>query len=173
MIKGFDDLVFNAGKSFDQILADFGKFLANMAIKAAFSQFFSMLFPAATGMATAGMPGSPFFGPPAPGGSGGGLFGWIGSLFQNRQGGGPVFPGQSYVVGEHGPERFVPAVAGNINPHAAVSTGDVTINVDMGSQAGGPNVQQTTDFARKVRQAVVDTIQNEKRPGGTLYTRMA
>ena len=36
-----------------------------------------------------------------------------------RAAGGPVYPGSSYLVGENGPERFVPTVAGTIQPMRA------------------------------------------------------
>jgi hypothetical protein len=36
-----------------------------------------------------------------------------------RAGGGDVFAGQSYTVGERGPERFVPSVAGRIEPNGS------------------------------------------------------
>ena len=42
---------------------------------------------------------------------GGGFFGF------GRQHGGPVWPGQSFIVGEAGPERFLPAEPGLILPH--------------------------------------------------------
>jgi methyl-accepting chemotaxis protein len=158
MSNAFSDLVFNAGKSFDQILADFGKFLANMAFKAAASQIFNAF------MGTAGAA--------AGGATGGGFLSVISSWFGgNRASGGPVQPGQSYIVGESGPERFVPTAAGEIKPYSSVSTGDVNVNVNMVQGEGQQSFKQTTDFARKIKQAVVDTINNEKRPGGTLYRR--
>lgn len=69
------------------------------------------------------------------GGSGGGsggifgsLFGAIGSIFSSgggtptaRADGGPVFAGESYLVGERGAELFVPDVTGTIVPNAGSS----------------------------------------------------
>lgn len=44
----------------------------------------------------------------------------LGSLFGGfRARGGPVQPGQAYVVGEAGPEWFVPGLAGTVVPQAA------------------------------------------------------
>ncbi len=44
--------------------------------------------------------------------------------------GGPVVAGQTYMVGERGPEVFVPAVSGRIVPNANTSTtNDIVINV--------------------------------------------
>lgn len=54
------------------------------------------------------------------GGGGGGLGGFFsglfGSLFPGRATGGPVAPGRAYMVGERGPELFVPAVSGRVLP---------------------------------------------------------
>jgi hypothetical protein len=44
--------------------------------------------------------------------------------------GGPVAPGQSFLVGENGPELFTPRVAGNITPNGQVG-GGVTINFNI------------------------------------------
>ena len=54
------------------------------------------------------------------GGGGGGLGGFFsglfGSLLPGRAAGGPVAPGRAYMVGERGPELFVPAVSGRVLP---------------------------------------------------------
>lgn len=50
-----------------------------------------------------------------------------GQLLKNisggRSGGGPVRAGESYLVGEFGPERFTPNVGGNIQSNSAISSG--------------------------------------------------
>ena len=57
-----------------------------------------------------------------------------------RQHGGPVTAGEPYVVGEDGPELFIPASSGNIMPNGATGgsvttwTGDINV-----SGAGDPN----------------------------------
>jgi len=48
-----------------------------------------------------------------------------------RQFGGFVSPGQPYVVGERGPELFVPSTAGRVEPNAAVATAPVTYNANV------------------------------------------
>ena len=55
------------------------------------------------------------FGTTVPGGTGGVLGGLAGALFK-RQAGGPVGAGRPYIVGEHGPELFVPKSSGQIVP---------------------------------------------------------
>jgi hypothetical protein len=85
--------------------------------------------------------------------------------------GGPVAAGQSYLVGEQGPERFVPSVAGTIQPMSASNSGGVTVNVDMNQTQGARDPSAALEFGRRVKAAVVDVIAQEKRPGGTLYAR--
>ena len=52
-----------------------------------------------------------------------------------RQNGGPVSAGQSYVVGEAGPELFVPSVSGNIIPNSTSGDGGGSSNVTYNIQA--------------------------------------
>lgn len=77
----------------------------------------------------------------------GGAVGKVGGLF--RAAGGPVAAGQAYVVGEKGPELFVPGRSGNIIPNAgapamATSAG-ATINVYFPNYVG-------------TRQELIDTV---------------
>jgi hypothetical protein len=51
----------------------------------------------------------------------------LGSIFGKRAGGGPVNSGAPYLVGERGPELFVPSMAGQVVPSYATS-GTSTIN---------------------------------------------
>lgn len=56
----------------------------------------------------------------AGGGLGKGLSAFFGSLFGGGKAtGGYVFPGSAYMVGERGPELFVPSTAGSIAPNGA------------------------------------------------------
>jgi hypothetical protein len=94
-------------------------------------------------------------------GSGGGflgsLLGAVGSLFgaPGRATGGPVSGGRPYMVGERGPELFVPASAGRIEAHGAGGRGpvNVTINLAVPRDAGaGVMAQTASQVARAVRQ---------------------
>lgn len=58
----------------------------------------------------------------AAGGSGGGFFDSIFNFLGFRANGGPVMPGGSYIVGERGPELFVPSAAGTIVPNGGGMT---------------------------------------------------
>lgn len=51
----------------------------------------------------------------------------LGGLFGKRAGGGPVNSGAPYLVGERGPELFVPSMAGQVIPSYAMS-GTSTVN---------------------------------------------
>jgi phage-related minor tail protein len=47
-----------------------------------------------------------------------------------RAAGGPVAAGQTYLVGEKGPELFTPASDGAITPNAALRGASVTVNIN-------------------------------------------
>jgi hypothetical protein len=68
-----------------------------------------------------------------------------------RAAGGPVLPGQAYLVGERGPEVFRPAGAGSISPAAG---GGVTINVTV--QGGGAEglIRSEAQIAQALARAV-------------------
>jgi hypothetical protein len=51
----------------------------------------------------------------------------LGGIFGKRAGGGPVNSGSPYLVGERGPELFVPSMAGHVVPSYAMS-GTSTVN---------------------------------------------
>jgi hypothetical protein len=51
----------------------------------------------------------------------------IGGIFGKRAGGGPVNSGSPYIVGERGPELFVPSMSGQVVPNYAIG-GATTVN---------------------------------------------
>ena len=65
-------------------------------------------------------------------GGGGGI---IGSLFGFKAGGGPVQQGKPYMVGESGPELFMPNAAGKIVPNYALGGGGQPVTVNYNIQA--------------------------------------
>ncbi len=82
----------------------------------------------------------------------GGLFGLPGRAI-----GGPVAPGRVYVVGERGPELFVPTSAGQVQPAAGSVRGPVTINMHVAIPPGsGPDfmVRTANQLARAVRRSL-------------------
>lgn len=63
------------------------------------------------------------------GGLGDALAAAVGGVFGgSRADGGPVTPGQAYLVGERGPEVFRPSGAGSVEP---VQAGAVTVNISL------------------------------------------
>jgi phage-related minor tail protein len=96
------------------------------------------------------------------GGGGGGLGGLLaggllGGLLglPGRATGGPVAPGRGYVVGENGPEMFVPTSAGRIETGAAsAAPRDVRIAITVNSPPGQDGPQALQRSSRQVASAV-------------------
>jgi hypothetical protein len=91
-----------------------------------------------------------------------------------RAAGGPVTGGSPYIVGEKGPELFVPGRSGSIVPNHALGGGGsgVTTNVVVNVDAAGSNVQGDATEARQLGNVVAVAVQAElikqRRPGGIL-----
>jgi hypothetical protein len=66
----------------------------------------------------------------------------------NRASGGPVYAGQSYIVGEAGPEPFIPSVDGMILPNSAMSNYSVSTNNarNISLNMGGVNITNGMDM---------------------------
>lgn len=94
------------------------------------------------------------------GGGGGGLGAVIGTLFglPGRATGGPVAPGRGYIVGERGPELFVPTSSGRVEVPVQGGGRDVrvaiTINASGGGEAAGALRQSGRQVARAVKAAL-------------------
>lgn len=101
-------------------------------------------------------------------GTGGGL---LGGLFKPRANGGPVTGGSTYLVGERGPELFVPGRSGTIVPNDKMGGGsstNVVVNVDASGSKVESNDQQGNQLGRVIAAAVQQEIIKQKRPGGLL-----
>ena len=96
---------------------------------------------------------------------GGGLLGLIPGLAN----GGPARAGRPHIVGERGPELFVPNSSGTVVPNHAMGGGaSVTVNVDASGssvQGDGPNASQ---LGKAIGAAVQAELIKQKRPGGLL-----
>lgn len=101
------------------------------------------------------------------GGGGGGLFnltGIVGSLLglPGRATGGNVSPGRGYLVGERGPEMFVPTsagrvetFAGSVGSNAAARGGrEVRVSINLVSPQGASTPQVLQRSSRQVASAV-------------------
>jgi hypothetical protein len=73
--------------------------------------------------------------------------------------GGPVSSGRPYIVGEVGPELFVPSSSGNITPNNALggSVINLTVNAGMGTQGA------------EVGRQIVDALKAYERRNGSVY----
>lgn len=91
------------------------------------------------------------------GGIGGLLSGLVGSIFglPGRATGGPVAPGRGYLVGERGPELFVPTSAGRVEASAGGGRGrDVNVSIRIVSPQGSSQPDSLRRSGRQVAQAV-------------------
>ena len=98
------------------------------------------------------------------GGGGGGIGGLLnlGSLFGSilglpgRATGGPVSPGRGYLVGERGPELFVPTSAGRVEASAAGQRAprDVRVAINLSAPPGSTAPQALQRSTRQVASAV-------------------
>lgn len=97
------------------------------------------------------------------GGSGKGAAG-LGSLFAalaglpGRATGGSVAPGRPYLVGENGPELFVPTASGRVEAMTHGPARDVRVNITVNAPAGGDAgalKASSRQVARAVKQALM------------------
>ena len=96
-------------------------------------------------------------------GSGGGL---LGGLFKAK--GGTVTGGSPYIVGERGPELFVPGRSGSIIPNNAMGGANITVNVDATGSSVEGNADQANQLGKVIGLAVQQELVRQKRPGGLL-----
>jgi len=101
-------------------------------------------------------------------GAGGGIFGAIAGMFAN---GGRPPVGRPSIVGEKGPELFVPSSSGTIVPNNKLGGGgstSVVVNVDAsGSDVQGDDAQ-AKELGTLISVAVQGELLKQQRPGGLL-----
>ncbi len=87
-----------------------------------------------------------------------------------RAAGGPVSAGSPYIVGEKGPELFVPGRSGGIVPNNQLGgdTTNVVVNVDASGSKVQGDEPKANELARAVSAAVQAELVKQKRPGGLL-----
>ncbi len=99
--------------------------------------------------------------------SGGGLLGTIfGGLLHE---GGPARRGNSYIVGEKGPEMFTPGVSGMVTPNNALGgSNNIVVNVDAsGTEAQGDDTT-SSQLGKVIGLAVQAELVKQSRAGGLL-----
>ena len=102
----------------------------------------------------------------------GGIFGGtkIGGFLGFANGGRPPV-GRASIVGEKGPELFVPSTAGTIIPNDRIGggiTNNVVVNVDASGSNVEGNEQQSRELGLAISAAIQAQLVKEKRPGGLL-----
>lgn len=109
------------------------------------------------------------------GGGGGSMFTPSYAAFEfvpGKAAGGPVMAGSPYMVGEKGPELFVPGKSGTIVPNNALGSGGGPTNVVVNVDASGSSVQGNGNEAGQLGKVIGLAVQQElikqKRPGGLL-----
>ena len=97
----------------------------------------------------------------------GALMGGFGGF---RANGGPVAGGGTYMVGERGPELFVPNTSGMIVPHEALQGGGVVnnVSVSVNMQDGSISAQNASLLGGFVAGAVKQELVKQRRAGGLL-----
>lgn len=166
--------VASATKTAEEAFANFLTSIANMlfdTIKQMIVQYIALGVARSFAGIPAGGNVSGLFGPGAPSAvAGGGIFSGAGP-FQFRANGGPVSAGRPYIVGERGPELFMPRSSGSIYPNHAMGMGgaNVVVNVD----ASGTNVEGNPGQGKALGAVIGAAVQAElikqKKPGGLLY----
>jgi hypothetical protein len=95
------------------------------------------------------------------GGNGGGLVRVLGGLLglPGRATGGPVSPGRAYLVGERGPEVFVPTTSGQVAVSGGGGARDIRVAITInagGSAAPEALARSGRQVARAVRAALME-----------------
>jgi hypothetical protein len=164
----FKDIV-SGTKSAQEAIADFFNRIANALldyVALAIAQYIALgiarIFAGGDPLATAGgaLTGTGALATPIPGLAIGGA----------RANGGPVRGGTPYIVGERGPELFVPGRSGTIVPNNQLG-GDnvnVVVNVDAKGTSVQGNNQTGNELGRAISAAVQQELIKQKRPGGLL-----
>lgn len=90
------------------------------------------------------------------GGGGGLLGGLLGSVLglPGRATGGNVAPGSAYLVGERGPELFVPTSAGRVEAQMGGGVRDVRVSINLTAPPGTSSAESLRRSGRQVASAV-------------------
>ena len=115
------------------------------------------------------------FGKGASGGEKKGLGGFLGGILGGlfAEGGRPPV-GRPSIVGERGPELFVPNVAGTIIPNSAISGGgdsvvnNITVSVDATGTAVSGSSSDGNELGQQIAAAIQSELIKQKRVGGLL-----
>ncbi len=86
-----------------------------------------------------------------------------------RANGGPVSGNKRYIVGERGPEMFVPNAGGRIVPNSDMGgSTNVVVNVDASGSSVEGDQQRGKELGAALSVAIQSELLKQKRPGGLL-----
>ena len=103
------------------------------------------------------------------GDDGKGFFSIFSGNFGKRADGGPVSANRPYLVGEEGPEMFVPGKSGTIIPNGAGGGVNSVVNVTInGDGTSNVDSSQGAELGRLINSSVTAILMRERRPGGML-----
>ena len=96
-------------------------------------------------------------------------FGSLPSLLPKARGG-PVNKGGNFLVGEKGPELFVPRRSGTIVPNDKLGGGstNISVNVDASGSSVQGDEQQSKELGKAISAAIQSELLKQRRPGGLL-----
>ena len=165
----------NGTKTAQQVFADFLNSIVDLLVKSA-TQMIAQYIAIGVARMFAGVGGTAItaagsqYGASAFGGAGLGSAGFGLPFLGARANGGSVMAGQGYLVGERGPELFMPGRSGGIAPTGSfgggVQVGAVNITVQNTGENLSPAAQK--QIASQVQGIVMATLVNQKRSGGIL-----
>lgn len=136
--------------NFSQIGQSFAELIQRMLIDAASSELTNIFGGLLGGFGEGGL-------------GGGGAAGFLGSLFGGfRANGGPVGGNRAFMVGEKGPELFVPGQAGNIVPSGGAATVNVVNNFSVSAPNGRIAPESQQQLAAKAGSAVQRAVNRNR-----------
>lgn len=166
--------VISGAKSAQQGLAEMMQSVAqhflDMATKIIAQQLAMILYGTIMKALGVSMPGGGGgFNPFAPSITGNSISDFGGGHFAGFANGGRPPVGRPSMVGERGPELFVPGTSGTIIPNHALGGGaNVTVNVDASGSSVEGDSDQASQLGKMLGAAVQAELIKQKRPGGLL-----
>ena len=174
----FDSLisVVEGTKTAEEAFADFLRSIASMLMDAA-KQMIATYIAIGIARMFSGMP--PADGGSSPASKYGSAANLAGPKGDFDLGPGPMFPfpkalggqvgaGRPYMVGERGPELFIPGAQGNIVPNNAMGSSNIVVNVDASGSSVEGESEQAAQLGKMLGAAVQAELVKQKRPGGLL-----
>jgi hypothetical protein len=170
--SSFMDMI-NGSMSAQEALANFFQATANNFLNMAAQMIAKYIQMQILGLATSFLPGGGLFkgaGPYQFGAGNVGVQGFNLPSLLGRASGGPVSAGSPYLVGERGPELFMPRTSGSIYPNDAMGMGgaNVIVNVDASGTSAQGNGGQANQLGKVIGAAVQAELIKQRRPGGLL-----